>query len=55
MFIDGSSYEGQVTECIKNQKKMKCMHGLGVYKNQTGSRYQGIFKNNKPNGYGLYT
>ena len=55
MFIDGSSYEGQVTECIKNQKKMKCMHGLGVYRNQTGSRYQGIFKNNKPNGYGLYT
>ena len=34
---------------------MKCMHGLGVYKNQTGSRYQGIFKSNKPNGYGLYT
>ena len=23
---------------------MKCMHGLGVYKNQTGYRYQGIFK-----------
>ena len=49
-FLDGSTYQGQVQECLT---KTNCMHGVGVYV-KADSKYFGDFKNNKPNGEGLF-
>ncbi len=49
-FMDGSTYQGQVEECLT---KPNCMHGTGVYV-KSDSKYFGEFKNNKPNGEGFF-
>ncbi len=49
-FLDGSSYQGQVQDCLI---KTNCMQGTGVYI-KSGSIYMGQFKNNKPYGEGLF-
>ena len=54
-FSDGSIYKGQVEECLISGKKITCFNGLGIYTLQTGYRYEGEFKDNKPNGQGVFT
>ena len=53
-FYDGSIYEGQVEECLIAGKQITCFKGLGVYTFKTGYRYEGEFKDNKPNGQGVF-
>ena len=52
-FSDGSMYEGQVEECLISGKQITCFNGVGLYTFQTGYRYEGEFKDNKPNGQGV--
>jgi len=47
-FSDGSMYEGQVEECLISGKQITCFNGVGLYIFQTGYRYEGEFKDNKP-------
>ena len=54
-FSDGSLYEGQVEECLINGKQITCFNGVGLYTFQTGYLYEGEFKDNKPNGQGVFT
>ena len=54
-FSDNSMYEGQVEECLIGGQKITCFKGMGIYTFQTGYRYEGEFKDNKPNGQGLFT
>ena len=54
-FSDGSAYEGQVEECLISNKQITCFKGIGIYTFQTGYRYEGEFKDNKPNGQGVFT
>ena len=55
-FSDGGMYEGQVEECLINNKQITCfMKSIGIYTFQTGYRYEGEFKDNKPNGQGVFT
>jgi len=54
-FSDGSMYEGQAEECLISGQQITCFKGMGVYTLKTGYRYEGEFKNNKPNGQGLFT
>ena len=53
-FSDGSVYEGQVEECLIGGKQIICFKGMGVYTFKTGYRYEGEFKDNKPNGQGVF-
>ena len=53
-FSDGSMYEGQVEECLIAGKQITCFKGMGVYTFKTGYRYEGEFKDNKPNGQGVF-
>ena len=54
-FSDGSMYEGQVEECLISNKQITCFKGIGIYTFQTGYRYEGEFKDNKPNGQGVFS
>ena len=54
-FPDGNIYEGQVEECLIGGKKITCFKGMGVYTFKTGYRYEGEFKDNKPNGQGVFS
>jgi len=54
-FTDGSMYEGQVEECLISNKQITCFKGIGIYTFQAGYRYEGEFKDNKPNGQGVFT
>jgi len=52
---NGSVYEGQVVACIINDKQDVCFEGRGVFTLANGYRYEGEFKDNKPNGKGVFT
>ena len=54
-FENGDKYEGQVEYCIIRNKKINCMHGIGVYSFENSYYYKGSFKNNKTHGYGLFS
>ena len=43
-FENGDKYEGQVEYCIIRNKKINCMHGIGVYSFENSYYYKGSFK-----------
>ena len=54
---NGIIYKGKVEDCLINGKQITCINTKGIYtfQTETGYLYMGEFKNNKPNGQGVFT
>jgi len=54
---DGSIFGGQVKDCLISGKQITCKNTKGIYTFQAeaGYLYKGEFKDNRPNGQGVFT